>query len=196
VSLFTSASRRLTHRHAASRATRRPCVRLQRAPSHPCSGARYRGGAVPLLPRAQAARRGTMCCAVAHGTCTVLPAAALPLRSPSSGGRAQQQRLDITTKTKQMSFHVQVACLPQNFVWSTWYSVLQVPLGQMWWESHHVFVVARHCRDVHLCCMKWPRHCHKIVIAVARLTPPFCVYVYFLRPKISVILSRRRVKQF
>ena len=63
-------------------------------------------------------------------------------------------------------------------------------------ESHHVFVVARHCRDVHLCCMKWPRHCHKIVIAVARLTPPFCVYVYFLRPKISVILSRRRVKQF
>jgi len=135
VSLFTSASRRLTHRHAASRATRRPCVRLQRAPSHPCSGARYRGGAVPLLPRAQAARRGTMCCAVAHGTCTVLAAAALPLRSPSSGGRAQQQRLDITVKTKQMSFHVQVACLPQNFVWSTWYSVLQVPLGQMWWVS-------------------------------------------------------------
>ena len=86
-----------------------------------------------------------------------------------------------------MSFHVQVVCLAQNFVWSTWYSVLQVPLGQMWWESHHVFVVARHCRDVHLWCMKWPRHCHKIVIAVARLAPPFCVYVYFLRPKISDI---------
>ena len=74
MSLFTPASRHLSRKRAASRATRCPCVWVQRAPSHPCSSARYRGGAMPLLPHAQAARRGAMCRAVARGTCVVLAA--------------------------------------------------------------------------------------------------------------------------